>query len=148
MRILLWVFVITTGAGQFGCNSFQHRAGERAEVFASLDPATQSRLKSRDLRLGDTEDMVYIALGVPDAKRDELSAEGSRSIWIYNAYWQEYQGQELVGFRRQVVQDKETGRYRVYYEPTRVSVLVPREEERIRVTFRNGHVTAIEQAQR
>ncbi len=147
MRALRLAIVVSLASGLAGCSTFQRRADERADVFASLDPATQERLKERNLLLGDTEDMVYIALGVPDAKRDQLSAEGSHSVWIYNAYWQEYQGQQLVGYRRQVVRDKDTGRYRVYYEPAHVSVLVPREEERIRVTFENGRVAAIEQAQ-
>jgi len=130
-----------------GCNTFERRAEERSGVFASLDEATRERLRNRDLHVGDTLDMVYIAMGAPDERRVRHSVDGSETTWIYNAYWQEYQGQALVGYRRYVVRDARTGRYQVFYEPVREGVFAPREEERIRVTFRNGRVLSIEQAQ-
>jgi hypothetical protein len=130
-----------------GCNTFERRAEEKAGVFASLDEATRERLRERNLNVGDTLDMVYIAMGAPDERRVRHSADGSETTWIYNAYWQEYQGQALVGYRRYVVRDAKTGRFQVFYEPVRDSVYVPREEERIRVTFRGDRVVAIEQAQ-
>ncbi len=130
-----------------GCNTFERRAEEHSGVFASLDAATRDRLRNRDLNVGYTLDMVYIAMGAPDERRVRHSADGSETTWIYNAYWQEYQGQALVGYRRYVVRDSLTGRYQVVYEPAREGVFAPREEERIRVTFRNDRVVAIEQAQ-
>lgn len=134
-------------AGLFGgCNTFERRAEERSGVFASLDEATRERLRNRDLNIGDTLDMVYIAMGAPDERRVRHSADGSETTWIYNAYWQEYQGQALVGYRRYVVRDPRTGRYQVMYEPVREGVFAPREEERIRVSFRNERVVSIEQA--
>ena len=130
-----------------GCNTFERRAEEKSDTFFSLDEATRERLRERKLHIGDTLDMVYIAMGAPDERRVRHSADGSDTTWVYNAYWQEYQGEVLMGYRRYVVRDSETGRYRIYYEPVRESVFAPREEERIRVTFRDGRVTAIEQAQ-
>jgi len=130
-----------------GCSTFERRAEEKAGVFASLDETTRERLRERNLHVGDTLDMVYIAMGAPDERRVRHSADGSETTWIYNAYWQEYQGQALVGYRRYVVRDAKTGRFQVFYEPVRDSVYVPREEERIRVTFRDDKVVAIEQAQ-
>ncbi len=130
-----------------GCNTFERRAEEKSDIFVALDEATRERLRERNLLVGDTEDMVYIALGAPDERRVRHSADGSETTWVYNAYWQEYQGQALVGYRRYVVRDPRTGRFQIFYEPVRESVFVPREEERIRVSFRNGRVTAIEQAQ-
>jgi hypothetical protein len=130
-----------------GCNTFERRAEEKAGVFASLDEATRERLRERHLQVGDTLDMVYIAMGAPDERRVRHSADGSLTTWVYNAYWQEYQGQALVGYRRYVVRDPKTGRFQVFYEPVRESVFVPREEERIRVEFRGDRVIAIEQAQ-
>lgn len=129
-----------------GCSTFERRAEEKAGVFAALDEATRERLRQRDLQPGDSLDMVYIALGAPDERRVRHSADGSETTWVYNAYWQEYQGQALVGYRRYVVRDAKTNRYRIHYEPVRESVFAPREEERIRVTFRGDRVTAIEQA--
>ncbi|GAB1488977.1 hypothetical protein MASR2M8_14280 [Opitutaceae bacterium] len=128
-----------------GCSTFERRAEEKSATFNQLDEATRQRLKERDIMVGDTQDMVYIALGVPDEKRDRISLDGSETTWIYNAYWQEYQGKALVGYRRHVIFDARSQRYRVYYTPVEQSVYAQREEERIRVTFNNGKVTSIEQ---
>jgi hypothetical protein len=147
MKIRTLFMVTLLGAWLAGCNTFERRAEEKSDTFFALDEATRERLRERNLRVGDTLDMVYIAMGAPDERRVRHSADGSDTTWVYNAYWQEYQGQALVGYRRYVVRDSETGRYRIYYEPVRESVFAPREEERIRVTFRDDKVTAIEQAQ-
>mgnify|MGYP002787183634 CR=1 FL=1 len=147
MRLLLSILLAATVALLAGCNTFERRAGEKSDVFAALDEATRARLRARNLQVGDTLDMVYIAMGAPDERRVRHSADGSLTTWVYNAYWQEYQGQALVGYRRYVVRDPKSGRFQVFYEPVRESVFVPREEERIRVEFRGDRVVAIEQAQ-
>lgn len=129
-----------------GCSTFERRSKEKSYVFNALDPATQARLKERNIAVGDTMDMVYIALGVPDEKREKLERTGSETVWIYNAYWQEYQGEALLGYRRVVFFDRRSKTYRVFYEPVRESVYSQHEEERIRVVFKDGKVTVIEQA--
>lgn len=136
---------LVVAAALAGCSTFERRAEEKSATFNQLDEATRQRLKERDITVGDTQDMVYIALGVPDEKRDRLSLDGSETTWVYNAYWQEYQGQALVGYRRHVVFDPGSRRYRVYYTPVSQSVYAEREEERIRVTFNNGTVSSVEQ---
>lgn len=138
--LFLTVAVLLTG-----CSTFERRAEEKSTTFSQLDASTRQRLKDRDITVGDNQDMVYIALGVPDEKRDRISLEGSETTWIYNAYWQEYQGQALVGYRRHVVFDPSSRRYRVYYTPVEQSVYAEREEGRIRVTFSDGLVTSVEQ---
>jgi hypothetical protein len=129
-----------------GCNTFERRAQERAATFNQLDAPTRERLKQREIFVGDTFDMVYIALGAPDEKRERVTAEGSETTWIFNQYWQEYHGDRLVGYQRYVVYNPRTRSYIVYYEPVRRSIYSERVEERLRVFFRNGQVTAIEQA--
>jgi hypothetical protein len=130
-----------------GCNTFERRAEEKAAVFRALDPATQARLEARQIEVGDTQDMVYIALGVPDEKREHLTPSGRTATWVYSAYWQEYQGTRLVGFRRDVVYDPGSKSYRVLHTPDYQPVYAPRMEERVRITFQDGRVTVVEQAQ-
>jgi hypothetical protein len=130
-----------------GCNTFERRAKEKSAVFGALDAATQARLAARQIEVGDTHDMVYIALGAPDEKRDHLAPEGRTTTWIYSAYWQEYQGTRLVGFRRNVIYDATSKSYRVYHEPDYQPVYAPRMEDRVRITFQDGRVTVVEQAQ-
>lgn len=148
MKSLGWL-TLATGVVLFaGCNTFEKRSQEKAAAFSALDPQTQSRLKQGQINISDTFDMVYIALGAPDEKRDKLAAGSQQTIWTFNSYWQEYRGEVLLGYRRYVVQDPRTKTYRVYFEPVRESVYEQRSEERIRITFENGKVTVVEQAQR
>lgn len=130
-----------------GCSTFRSRAKEKAAVFAALDAATQARLEARDIRIGDTPDMVYIALGKPREKKEKLTSEGASGVWIYTARWDEYQGTRLVGYRSVSVYDPATKGYRVSYVPDYQPVYATREEDRLRVTFSGGVVSVIEQAQ-
>lgn len=130
-----------------GCNTFERRAKEKGAIFHALDTATQTRLEARQIEVGDTQDMVYISLGAPDEKKDELTAGSRITTWVYSAYWQEYQGTRLVGYRRQVLYDPGSKSYRVYHEPDYQPVYAPRVEDRVRITFQNGRVTVVEQAQ-
>ena len=130
-----------------GCSTYHSRAKEKAAVFAALDPATQARLEARDIRVGDTPDMVYIALGKPTEKKEKLTGSGTSGIWIYTARWDEYQGTRLVGYRSVSVYDPATKSYRVSYVPDYQPVYAPREEDRLRVTFADGVVSVIEVAQ-
>jgi hypothetical protein len=128
-----------------GCSTFESRAKERSGTYTTLDSATQSRLKERLIQLGDSEDMVYIAFGTPDTKRELLDASGRATIWIYKAYWQEYQGTRSTGYNRFVTYDAASKSYRVIAVPDYQPVYQSRSEERVRITFKNGRVTIVEQ---
>lgn len=131
-----------------GCSTFDSRARERAGAFNQLDAITQERLRQREIRVGDSFDMVYIALGAPDEKRETVSRDGAETTWIYNRFWQEYRGEYTIGFRRHVFYNPKTKSYFVVHEPVREPVYENRVEERMRVFFKNGQVTAVEQATR
>jgi len=128
-----------------GCNTFDSRSKEKSAVFNSLDSSTQQRLKKGELAIGDTADLVYIALGNPDERSSSLNADGEVMTWVYNVYWQEYAGSVQTGYRRIVVYDKASKRYVVYFEPVRTDIYRERVDERIRVELRNGRVSAVEQ---
>jgi hypothetical protein len=129
-----------------GCSTFERRSQERSATFNQLDDATKERLKRREIFVGDTFDMVYIALGAPDERRRSVTAAGDATTWIYNRYWQEYEGERMVGYQRRVVYNPRTKSCIVFYEPVRQAVYQERVEERLRVYFKDGQVTAIEQA--
>jgi hypothetical protein len=136
-----------TGFFFAGCNTFEHRAEQKSETFNALDAATQQRLKQGNIDVGDTPDMVYIALGVPDAKRQRVTSDGRELVWVYRTYYQDYEGSALVGYRRYFV-PVGPRRYVVHFEPVRSDIYSEHSEENIRVTFVNGHVSAVEQMQR
>ncbi len=131
-------------AGYAGCNSFDSRSEEKAYVFESLTPEVKQRLKDGEIHVGDTSDMVYIALGKPDDKLRKTNADGETSTWLYQSYREDYEGEAFVGYRRHVVYNRLTRTYQVYHEPVTASVYRDRKEDRFRVTFKDGKVTEIE----
>ncbi len=128
-----------------GCSTVQSRIEEKQHVFNALDPQSQARIRQGLVNVGDTVDMVYMAMGRPDERRETTTAEGQDMTWVYNSYWQEYEGSRMVGYRRVVYYDRVARAYRVFWEPVQADVYSEREEERTRVNFREGRVTAIEQ---
>jgi hypothetical protein len=128
-----------------GCNTYERRAKQKADIFATLSPETRTRLENKSIIVGDTFDMVYIAVGNPDEKLQSTTATGSTTTWIYNRYWQEYQGDAYDGFRRVVVTDPKTGAATVYLEPVSRPIYTDRKQPILRITFTDGKVTVIEQ---
>jgi hypothetical protein len=130
-----------------GCNTVDSRIKEKPDVFAKLDPETQAKIKQGIIDLGFTEDLVYLALGAPDRKRESVSASGRTVTWIYSTYYEHYEDARFVGYRRSVYFDPYLNSYRLYYRHAfPPEVLVTERDERIRITFRDGKVTVIEQA--
>lgn len=145
-RILL-ALVATTGAlFALGCQNVDSRIKQKPEVFANLDAATQEKIRQGTIDIGYTEDMVYLALGAPDSKRDVRSASGLSTAWVYNTYFERYDGTRFMGYQRRVIFDPATNNYRVTFLPVYADAYRPEVEERIRVLFANGKVSVIEQA--
>lgn len=128
-----------------GCSSVESRIKEKSASFYSLDGPTQERLKKGVVHVGDMTDMVYVALGKPDRVRERTTGEGTRTTWVYNTYCEEYQGTQVVGYRRRAVIDRRDGVIYSYYRPVRADVYEQHQEEYLRVVFVNGRVTVIEQ---
>ena len=118
----------------------------RMEATAS-DPAVQQQIRQGQVDLGYTPDMVYMALGQPTKHINRVTNDGTETTWIYKSYYEEYEGSALAGYRRYVVPDRATGRYVVYHEPVYTDLYRERSQEYIRLSFKNGKVTAIEQTQ-
>ncbi|MET0262086.1 MAG: hypothetical protein ABW223_04260 [Rariglobus sp.] len=129
-----------------GCNTFERRAEKKADTFAALSEADRERLEKKVINVGDTADMVYIALGDPDEKRVTATAAGESATWVYNRYWQEYRGEGYGGFRRHVVRNSKTGAASVYYEPVTVPIYAERKQPIMRVVFEGGKVSVVEEA--
>jgi hypothetical protein len=128
-----------------GCETVDTRIKEKPDVFAKLDAATQAKIKQGIIDLGYTEDMVYLALGAPDEKRESRSEAGTRIIWIYSRYYERYEGTSHVGYYRDVYFDPRLRAYRVYYQPVLREVYSPHRDERIRIVFKEGRAAVIEQ---
>lgn len=143
--LLVSVAAIAAALALSGCDTFASRAHEKAAVYQSLPPATQQRLHRGQISVGDSKDMVYIALGYPDEVRQMATAQGVQTVWIYRTYWQQYEGSEWVGWHRTIVPMANGRGYYVVHEPVTEDVYSTHADEVIRVTFVNGVVAAVQQ---
>jgi hypothetical protein len=131
-----------------GCDTFRSRAREKSEVYESLPPDTQRRLQHGRIGIGDTQDMVYIALGYPDEVREITTPQGVQNVWIYRTYWQQYEGTAWVGWHRVIVPTRDGRGFAVFHEPVTTDVYRTHVDEVIRVTFDRGVVALVEQRNR
>lgn len=144
MKLLL-LPILCLVATLVGCSTVNSRIQEKSAYFNTLDPQTQARIRQSVVHIGDTTDMVYIALGRPDRVREKASGKGQESTWIYNTYWDEYEGSHFIGYRRHAFFDPRLNAWRIYYEPMHADFYQERVEEYMRVMFKDGKVTTIEQ---
>lgn len=128
-----------------GCQTVDDRIKEKPEVFNKLDAATKDKIKQGIIDIGFSEDLVYLALGKPDQKRESLTAEGKTTIWIYNTYYDRYDGTSFAGYYRNLYFDPVVHAYRVYYRPVYTDNYRTETQERIRVVFKDGKVSVLEQ---
>lgn len=129
-----------------GCQSVNDRIKEKPAAFAQADAAAQDKIKQGIIDLGFSEDLVYLALGKPDQKRESIGPTGKTVTWIYNTYYQRYDGSHFAGYSRRVYFDPYLKTYRVYYRPVYAEVYTDETEERIRIVFKDGKVAVIEQS--
>jgi len=128
-----------------GCNTTANRIKQKAEVFASLPAADQERLRKGNVAVGDSPDMVYIAIGAPERRNERTSSGGRRMEWIYRRYYETYDGAAFAGYRRTVGIDPHTGRRIVFMEPCYADVYRSHAEEYLRISFEDNKVSAIEE---
>jgi len=146
MKSSLFLLVVCVAALLAGCSTVVSRSQEKAAVFSTLDPETQTRLEQKVVRVGDSPDMVYIALGHPDRVRETTTPTARVQTWIYTATWHEYEGPVFPGYLHPLYR----GGYarRMCPEPFEPDLYSDHEEEYLRIAFQDGKVTAIEQAKR
>ncbi len=121
-----------------GCSTPQTRINQNPEAFARLTPEQQELIKKGQIAIGFDVEMVQLALGEPDHVITRTDAAGVSEIWTYTTYDMP-DGMPLY-----------RGWYHRYYGlgpayPYYLSYPYRREYERVRVTFKNGHVISVEQ---
>ena len=139
-RLVLGVLALALA----GCSTVASRIKEKPETFASLDPTTQAKVTQGIIELGFTTEAVYIALGQPSEIRNRHGKAGRETVWKYNSYYDRYEGSVHAGYRRFAYYDPQIRANRIYYEPVCAAVYSEHKDTYIRVTFKDGKVTAIE----
>jgi hypothetical protein len=129
-----------------GCNTVDSRIREKSAVFDQMPPADQAKVRQGTIAVGFTPDMVYMALGRPDAIRQRTSTGPQETVWIYSEYYERYVGTVRAGYRRWSYFDRRLHAYRIYDEPVYGHVYAAQREVTFRVTYTNGRVSAFEEA--
>jgi len=145
-RLLIPWAVLSLLLFSAGCQTVETRIKEKPNVYAGLDKTTQDMIKQGIIGIGYTEDMVYLALGSPDQMRESVTADSRTLLWIYNSYSSYYDGPYMTGYYGYGY-PYYPYYYRpyAYYWPPPFAGYHTEKEERIRVTFSGGKVTAIDQ---
>lgn len=137
----LGLVIMTAGFGLAGCTSTPELRAKLQGGAAPLPPADQQRLERGEARIGDTPEMVYIALGKPDEKQDV--AKGG-AVWLYQDYYRKMGHRERTGWSEVVAPGVKDENAVVVQPPVTRDVYREQTGEDIRVTFTAGTVSAIE----
>jgi hypothetical protein len=65
------------------CSTPESRARKHKELFDTYPPEIQQRIKSGEVDVGFTADMVLMALGKPSRKTMRTTAQSAQEIWTY-----------------------------------------------------------------
>ena len=125
-----------------GCATPEKRIQQNQEVFDTFPVAAQARIRGGQIDLGFTPDMVRIALGEPHRQTLRRSADGEVKIWSYFDSTRRYDRQRVDIDGLSI---SGPGGLRSIGGSAWINVEQNREFIRIRVEFRNGVATAIEE---
>lgn len=88
--------LILVGVALQGCNTPESRIARHTELFSSLPPSDQQRLRQGRIAVGDSPDMVYIALGAPDSVHGPEESNTPESRWVYYRIQEIFDSREVV----------------------------------------------------
>lgn len=127
------------------CSTVESRIKEHESLFTALPAETQQRLREQRITVGDSKDMVYIALGEPDVQQTRVESTGvSRDVWSYLGVYYTRDSVWYYPHHRRSHSDHPFGQY--YHGPE--SVDVQHEYEALRIEFEQGKIRAIDQTRR
>ena len=66
-----------------GCSTPDSRIEKNSAAFAGYPPAVQAKIRAGEVDVGFTSEMVQLALGKPDRVLRRQSAAGESEVWIY-----------------------------------------------------------------
>ena len=88
LRLLCAGLAVLTGCTT---STVEKRKQERYGAYSALAPEMRSRVDAGQVKVGMTEDAVYIALGKPDQILQEETQAGATTRWHYlGAHLEEY----------------------------------------------------------
>lgn len=128
-----------------GCATPESRIKEKPEAFNSFPPEVQSKIRTGQVDIGYSKDMVYIALGKPDREYTRTTTEGTYEVWSYTDRYTTTKRQRITGDFR--IADPQGG-FRTTHDTVWADVDMAHEYEKLRIEFRDEVVSAIERVNR
>lgn len=119
------------------CASPESRIRDNQTTFDSYPPQAQQKIRAGQIDVGFTPEMVRMALGAPDHVYQRTATEGSSEVWGYT------QSRPLFSFG---VGGGSYGGGGFGGGGVGVTTGGDQPEDKVRVTFVNGAVTAFETA--
>jgi len=124
------------------CATPDARIKRHQELFDTLPEEVQERLREGRVVIGDTSDMVFIALGKPDREYTRRTTDGELTVWSYTDHYSQTKRQLVDGQFR--VRDSRTGFVHSVRDSVWVDVPTYHEYDRLRVELDADRVVAIE----
>jgi len=122
-----------------GCTSPATRIRDNPSAFFALDAATQERVRRGEIAVGDTAEIVRLAMGRPLRITD--SPDGQ--TWVYRDRPRDPNDYITNGFRHRVEFDPVTRGNVVTIEPVDDRLFPNLRSHTIQVSLRGGRVTRI-----
>lgn len=124
---------------QTGCSSPDSRIKKNQTAFNALPAETQTKIRAGKVEVGYTMPMVVMALGEPDRRYKRTTEKGQSEVWAYRDKGPAFSiGLGIGGGGGRTGVGGGIG----------VSTAGDREEDKIRVVFEGGQVTATETSSR
>jgi len=118
-----------------GCSTVDSRIARNQPEFDSWPPALQQKVRAGQVDLGFTPAQVFMALGEPDRKYTRTIAQGTTEVWAYR------DDQPTFSFG---LGFGSAGRSSAYGAGVGVTTGGDRDDDKLRVIFSDGKVTALE----
>src|SRR5262245_3577365 len=131
-----FIFLCLASLTLCGCattaQKFEARKKERYAAYSALSPEMRAAVDKGEIKVGMSEDAVYVAWGPPSQILKGESSGGATPTWIYaGTYLQEYRYWSYRPY---------WGPYYYSYGPYLQSDYYPRGYTRAEVVFENGVV--------
>lgn len=126
--------------GFAACSSPETRIEKDPALYSSFPPDVQASVKAGKIGIGFTSQMVYVAWGKPDRKKEIIDEKGKHEVWVYLGTRQEFDGYDMVEVPRPSANGQVGGVY-IDQRPRFKTVYY----ERASVTFTDDKVSKIVQ---
>lgn len=136
MHSVRFPLVLLTAALLAGCSSTpESRIAQHQAAYDSFPPGVQERVRRGEVDVGYTQEMVLVALGEPTRQFSRQAESGMNEIWVYHDNGPRFSfGVGVGSVGRHSATSVGVGTSTGGYDP----------EEKMRVEFRDGRVTAVE----